>query len=365
MTLRLYAGVSSLNEIEKQLNANSSVSWHVVGDFDSNVSFSLDLEQWDLASGLDSDDWLEPFDVHGIVQDEDNHFYAWDDRKVFVSENGLYSAWPVANVVELNHNIKEVVPYLDTAFVLTDGYPYLIRHPVKEDGSVHVNVFKYRDPYPYVSGYAQTGFGCIYASNTALITLTPSAPDGLVNVTPKWIELDKFEQYIPKCAAWHKGVYYGATDKGIYAFDLPDNNNNSREFQTLTWYSAKADYLYSSANGLMYFKYQGNVYEFGGSDSYLNASWDSKIFVENGWRVLTRSKVVGQNIEGVKVSYFADGSLYYVKTLTAKDNNRGFALPAKRGMEYQVKYVLPKSNLPVQIRETHIAATEQDLTNVS
>jgi hypothetical protein len=270
-------------------------------------------------------------------------------------------------MVQLDNEVKALLPYYDVFFALTDGEPELIRLPQIQggayDGMVEVQPMKFANQHPLEGPAVKTDFGVMYVSRMGIVALSPTVPTGLSLVTRQVLNEDTWQKYKPTAAVYANGVFYGWNDKVGFAFDMKENNQGQYELQQFIELDGGAVAALSGKDGVMYYG-KDDVQAWDDGVGYMEADWHSKWFVEQGSRVLTAAKIVGENITGVIFELWyrtsCDGEkLLYQKTI---DCDKPFRLPKIRAMEYQIRIKIPASDKEIAVHEFHVAPSIYDLT---
>lgn len=337
-----------------------------VGEFDGDAIFQYDLEQWDIsASGYDSDDWCIPEDVMCVVSNDDGYNVAYSKHGIWISERHMANAYPLRQYVECEPEIVQVVPYYDVFFVVTKGTPALLRNPLitsgVDQGMSSPSLNYYKQSHPCIGPAVETDFGVAYPSKMGLIGLTPTVPDGLQLITRNVINEDTWANgMVPTTAIWYQGVYFGWNKDVGYRIDVKDNNHGSYELQTFVRIDPAVQSACVQDGDLVI---DGGVFNSG--ERFCSAEWVSERFVEQGFRVFSVCKVVGDNLGGVTftLSEATAGVIASVK-LRDDDNNVPFRIPLQRGMEFFVSFSLPGSDREIVVREVHVAPSLPDLARV-
>lgn len=368
--MRVYAYPSG--QLDGSIADDDFIDWNkhemLVGEFDSNTAvFPFDFSKWTVSGdGYDTDDWCTP-EACCIVRNEDMHFATYSGKNVWVSERNLVHAYPRRQMVQLDNEVKALLPYYDVFFALTDGEPELIRLPQIQggayDGMVEVQPVKYANQHPLEGPAVKTDFGVMYVSRMGIVALTPSVPTGLSLVTRQVLNEDTWVKYKPTAAVYSNGVFYGWNDKVGFAFDMKETNQGQYELQQFIELDGGAVAALSGKDGVMYYG-KDDVQAWDDGTGYLEAIWHSKWYVENGSRVFTTAKIVGENITGVEFELWyrtsCDGEkLLYKKVI---DCDKPFRLPRIRALEYQIRLKIPESGKEISIHEFHVAPSIQALT---
>ena len=368
--MRVYAYPSG--QLDGSIAEDDFIDWNkhemLVGEFDSNTAvFPFDFSKWTVTGdGYDTDDWCTP-EACCIARNEDMHYATYSGKTVWVSERNLVHAYPRRQMIQLDNEIKALLPYYDVFFALTDGEPELIRLPQIQggayDGMVEVQPMKFANQHPLEGPAVKTDFGVMYVSRMGIVALTPTVPTGLSLVTRQVLNEDTWQKYKPTAAVYANGVFYGWNDKVGFAFDMKENNQGQYELQQFIELDGGAIAALSGKDGVMYYGKE-DVQAWDDGIGYMEADWHSKWFVEQGNRVLTAAKVVGENIKGVIFELWyrtsCDGErLLYQKTI---DCDKPFRLPKIRAIEYQIRIKLPESDKEIAVHEFHVAPSIFDLT---
>lgn len=368
--MRVYAYPSG--QLDASITDDDFIDWNkqemLVGEFDGSTAvFPFDISQWSVSGdGYDTDDWCIP-EACCITRNEDMHYATYSGKTVWVSEKNLVHAYPRRQMVQLDNEVRALLPYYDVFFALTDGEPELIRLPQIQggayDGMVEVQPMKYANQHPLEGPAVKTDFGVMYVSRMGIIALTPTVPSGLSLVTRQVLNEDTWEKYKPTAAVYANGVFYGWNDKVGFAFDMKENNHGQYELQQFIELDGGAVAALSGKDGVMYFG-STNVSAWDAADTYMAAQWDSKWFVEQGKRVLTAAKVVGENISGVTFELWRRDSCDGEKLIYSKliDCDKPFRLPTIRAIEYQIRIKIPESSKEIAVHEIHVAPSIFDLT---
>ena len=228
---------------------------------------------------------------------------------------------------------------------------------------VEVQPQKFANQHPLEGPAVKTDFGVMYVSRMGIVALTPSVPTGLSLVTRQVLNEDTWAKYKPTAAVYSNGVFYGWNDKVGFAFDMKENNQGQYELQQFIELDGGAVAALSGKDGVMYYG-KDDVQAWDDGVGYLEAIWHSKWYVENGSRVFTAAKIVGENITGVEFELWYRTSCDGEKLLYKKiiDCDKPFRLPRIRSLEYQIRLKIPASDKEISIHEFHVAPSIQALT---
>lgn len=361
--VRVYALVGESLDGKLPASGETSANWVVVGDFDSPARFPYDPTTWALSTDTMMDEMCAPKDVDCLAQDEVGHIYAWNKTTIWISDRNSEYAFPLRGQITIEHNIKKVVPYYDSAIVVTDGKPFLIRPQMNDQGVMNPLTIPYaahHGLYGPVSAIAPADMGVIYPSREGLILLTPQAPLGFKLLTRDIVHGEDWRTlWAPATLAYHNGL--AVSDRWV--MEVTDQQHGVNPLGVFTLHSFPVERLQSLPDGrLVGFSSDTASQWFAGS--YASAEYHSEVSVQQGKRVFTAAKLVGENLGGVTFSLLdADThSVLYTRVIQTGDNNQPFRLPAVRRQHYVVRLTLPAGDKEVVISEVHLGPDINDLT---
>jgi hypothetical protein len=333
------------------------------GQFTNTAAFSLNFTH---APTYKPGTMCVPDGVKCIVRDEEGYTAVYNDTTVWVSVIHEPTLYPKQQAVTVRSKIKQVIPYQDVFFVLTEERPELIRKPIIQSGIdtgfVDAAPYRFSIKQPALGRGVVCDVGVMYPSTLGVVLLTPTIPNGATVVTAGTISKDEWAEYLPDTSCWHEGIYYGWNNKKGFAFDLQETMHGKHELQTFIEISPGVSDAVSTDDGHMLVLRDGvRLHDSG--PKYHAATWHSRWFVENGRRIYTAAKVVGSNLFGVVYELWGkESGLIHSQVIV---DDKPFRIKPSRDLEFQVRIKIPASSIEVAVTEVHTESSMTELTKVS
>jgi hypothetical protein len=160
-----------------------------------------------------------------------------------------------------------------------------------------------------------------------------------------------------------RGIFYGTKSNGeSWHIDFPSSSGDASEYGKLVLLDSLGKSIKAGQDGSVYYSLDGVVNEFDRGDKYLEAVWESSIFVSPSRVSFSKYKVSGQNLDGVSLSVFVDGKESFTKVL---DDDRICSLPrCVIGIEFSIKINIPASGKETIINRVQLASSVSELNRV-
>jgi hypothetical protein len=180
------------------------------------------------------------------------------------------------------------------------------------------------------------------------------------NVSSAAIQEDEFERdWLPERGIVQRGVYYATQKDKSWLLDFPSPSGIGTEYGKLVRVDRLGDFQLAAKDGLLYYSDSKGTHTFDRGSSYLPAhwwSWPARMKARTGF---SRYKVLGENLEGVKLSIYADEQLVFTDTLT---ESKICTLPTcVVGLRISARFDIPAKSEETIINQLQIATSVQEI----
>lgn len=339
--------------------------WLTVGDFKSSVAvFNFEPEGWALTSdGFDANSFCNPPELSCFVVTEDGFFAGWNKNLLYISERHDPSKFMRVNIKNLFANILDVVTAKSVLYISTDQGIYVARLDPTKDG-VQVSIAKtHENAIPIVGTLSAINSAAMYATPYGMHIIDEAGRQPQ-NVSSQFIAEDEFkEKWLPVTGVSQRGTYYATTKTESWHLDYPSSSGDTAQYGRLVRLDKLGSHQFAGRDGIVYYSDSGGVKAFNQGKSFLSAEWrstDARMPSRTG---LSRYKVIGENLEGVKMLIYADDKLAFTDTLTT---SKICVLPrCVIGSRFSVKFIIPAKSVETVIKQLQLATSVQELARVS
>lgn len=319
--IRFYKSSSSFVGNSGQMSLGEA-SFQLVDEVEADSwggTFTYDGALCDIEFGtlLTSTDCPPPC-MEKVVELENGHYAGFSCNEVYFSERHVVHNWPQALRITLPDQVKAIVGFDETLLVATTGFGYRITlQPLGDREQPIVNVQRTRERAPIASpgSMVRTEFGAAYASDYGLMAFFGNGT--LVNYSRNFLNRKTWGPYIPSCAAWHNGRYFGfKPGGGGFSIQLQTTIEGGVQASGFVQFTDNIDGFVSSEDGRLYFHRDGKVYEWAAGDDVQEYIWKSPVVREASVCRPNAMKIVGEFGDPVEVTLFADGKCVLTKVIS-------------------------------------------------
>lgn len=289
-------------------------------------------------------------------------------KKVYFSEPWRFHAW--ACDLNLDHCVKAMEFSRGQIYVATDSYPYVINPEFGDEDCYccrQVTKATIKAPITCKKSMVSTATGVMYASNHGLIKMDGAA----LNVnTSSYLSQDNWLKYRPHelTAAYHMGMYFGFNSQGGFIWDVSEGAYSDEyigEAARFTELSLTPDAVFTTDQDELVMSFDGDIYKWDDSDTFMPFFWRTKLNVEAGYRNYSVAKIVGKDWlrtrsfpNEVTVRFYIDDKLMFTRKVNC---SKPFRLP--RGFE-GINFQIELEGIE-EIMELHMATSHGELTNTN
>lgn len=364
--IRIYRAGSGWSE-EGEWEGSMSDFFHVddIPYQEGNFTYEDLADNSCLGETCMSECYYPPLDcLQNITSTDDGVLVASEGKNLWFSEPWRFHAWSCH--LNLDDCIEAIVVNGAFIYVATTGHPYVISIKNAEvDCTCCREVNKIQHPHPIAckKSMVKTHNGVMWASNTGLVQLSGGS---LQIDTHDFMSEDDWQEWYPHdiTGVYYKGMYLGFNSErgfiwdfndGIYADSYPGESGKFTQLD-ITPYAA-----YVSKQNFLFLTFDGGIYRFDNSDTFMPYIWRSKLHVEGGLQNFSAMKIVFEkwlrtrkSPNPVIMRLYADGKLVFTRKVSC---SRPFRLPkGYDALNWEIELQGIES-----IMEVHMATSMQEL----
>jgi hypothetical protein len=147
---------------------------------DGTYNFTDDFDSRDLFDILITDDYdAPPEDLQGLTAIQNNILCGFVGNTLYFSVPGTPHAWPAKYAVSLDYNVVGIVALSGSAFVATDGYPYIVSGSDPANGMSTARIDA-KFPCLNKNSLVAMGYGIVYSTHDGLAVYSPNAGSAII-----------------------------------------------------------------------------------------------------------------------------------------------------------------------------------------
>lgn len=297
---------------------------------------------------------------------EDGTLVASEGKNLWFSSPWKFHAWDCyMNLDDCIETVSVVGQYI---YITTNSNPYVldVRTSAKEDCKCCRPVNKILEKLPIVSKRSVTkiGNGIMWATETGLVRMRGGGQVDIVTHSSMsqddWLEWNPHRIH----AVFYKGKYFGFNDHRGFIYDINDgiySETYPGEEAKFTELSFTPSGAFVSDQNIMYLAFDGDLYRWDNSDTFMPYTWKSKLHVEGGLSNYSAMKVVFHDWlrthtspNPVTISIYVDDNLRFTRTVSC---SKPFRLPkGYDGLNYEIEIQGIE-----EVMEIHMASSMKEL----
>ena len=302
-----------------------------------------------------------PPPLEQVIETEQGYLVGFRGNELLVSERFEAHNWPTRYRSVLPDRIVGLVPFGDIVFIATTGRPYRTNVSFVKSGDeadATVDPVPFEEHYPCISRFAlsKATFGALYPTHHGLVALRAAGPAQLI--TRGIISEDRWPEFVPNIAAFHRGKYFAARSPAGRGFILDVNEDSEGVVQTseLVTFDWQPTAVHAGRNGRLYYAdADGAIRTFGEDAAPQRYTWRSRTYRFPGKMSFTTAKVVGDFGEPIQFTLYGDGRVRYTREVKS---SQPFGLPRMgRALEWSIKL-----EGKTRVHEVHVATSRTELT---
>lgn len=211
-----------------------------------------------------------------VGETESGSMVGYEGNNLWLSKRYHVHAWPVSGCIDIGCEIRGASIVGESVYVLTDGYPFLVRDPLqnKDDGVRQVTRIDKHLPCVSAKGIVSDGGGVFYPSTHGIVVV--SGTDARVATRDFFSQAawDALQPWGMTMAMW-RGMLFFSTCNGSYVLDLSGSDGHSRsERATLSTLSlCPMQWLTDKSGELFFLDSEGRVYRWAGGSENMVMTW--------------------------------------------------------------------------------------------
>lgn len=275
-----------------------------------------------------------------VVLTESGYYVGFTCNELRMSERHEPWNWPERYVWKLPDRIVAVAVLGDTIFIGTSGTPYRAKIAPQYGGindglpsqeriqgfDTRVEIEPFQEAYPCIGRdtMVATAFGAMYATDKGLVALRVDA--GYVSlVTKDRIDPERWREWAPVRAVWHRGHYLGYRPHSGKGFMLEVPGDARRmEFGDFVEVDFNASLLHAGRDGKLYGVNGNNIVWLFEANTQRTYNWRSRVFRAASYTQMGAAKVVALYGPPVEFKLYVGGRLAYTRLVR---DSRPFRLP--------------------------------------
>ena len=303
--------------------------------------------------------------LKNLIMTENGTLVGSEGKNVWFSEPWRFHAWSCH--LNLDYGVEALGFQDGLIYVATNSYPYIIRQDYGEEDCKccrDVTMITTKAPITCKRSMVKTPQGFIWATLTGLVKV--SGPMLRVD-THNYMAEDDWAKYFPHkiYGEYWKGLYFGFNGSKGFIWDVTDGAHSDQflgDSTKLVELSLTPDTVYATDQDELYMSFDGDIYRWDSSDTFMPYLWRSQINVEGGLRNYSAMKVVFKDWlrtrkapNPVNIRFYADDKLVFTRQVNC---SRPFRLP--KGFD-ALNFQIEISGIE-EVMEVHMATSMQELT---
>lgn len=297
---------------------------------------------------------------------EDGTLVASDGKNLWFSSPWKFHAWDCyMNLDDCIETISVVGPYI---YITTNSYPYVldVRTSAKDDCKCCRPVNKVMERLPNISRRSVTKIpnGIMWATDTGLARMRGGGQVDIVTHSSMsqddWLEWNPHRLH----SVFYKGKYFGFNDHRGFIYDVNDgiySDSYPGEEGKFTELSLTPSGAFVSDQNILYLVFDGDLFRWDNSDTFMPYTWRSKLHVEGGLSNYSAMKVVfhdwlrtHRSPNAATIRIYVDDNLRFTRTITC---SKPFRLPKGfDGLNYEIEI-----DGIEEVMEIHMATSMKEL----
>lgn len=306
--------------------------------------------------------------LQNITMLDSGSLVASEGKNLWFSEPWNFHIWSCH--MNFDFCIEALAYSGDSIYVITNGNPYVVSDSsITDECRCCRTVVQINEPAPIAckKSLVTTPAGVIYATNTGLFRISSGSAN---YISLGFYSEDQWGQWMPHNlnAVYYKGSYYGFNGKRGFIFDASESFYVDRftgEESGFTEISLTPDAIFVTKQGEFLMSFDGDIFTWNSSDTYLPYTWRSALNVEGGETNYAYGKIVFEDYIGrrpvpnpVRFKLISDDRVVWERLVS---DSTIFTLP--RGIK-SVNYQFEIEGIQ-KVMEVHLASTRRELTLIS